>query len=37
MPYGGHTETFSLTEISASSIQEFIDNYMRRGQAEIPQ
>ena len=37
MPYGGHTETFSLTEISASSIQEFIDNYMRRGQAGILQ
>jgi hypothetical protein len=33
MPYGGHTETFSLSEISAVAVREFITNYMHRGPA----
>ena len=33
MPYGGHTETFSLTEISAVTVQDYIANHMHRNPA----
>lgn len=30
MPYGGHTETFSLTEISMSTVQDFVRTRLSR-------